>query len=142
MRNRFILLADSSDAFVDILREELATTDYALLHAKDGEEAIHYLELLKSEIDVAIIQLELPFVNGLYAIWRLVRRKQPKPTRIIATSALDLPLLKQVVTELAVDAVVHTPMTVQGWRKTIETVLSGELGGYSQPTASSVAASM
>ena len=142
MRNRFILVADTSDAFLDILREELVTTDYALLHAKNGQEAIDYLELLKSEIDLAIIELELPVVSGLDVIWRLVRRKQPKPTRIIATSAVDVPLLKQVVKELGVDAVVQIPIPVQGWRKIIEALLNGELSGSSHDTGSSAASSI
>ena len=139
MRNRFILVADTSDTFLDILREELATTDYALLHAKNGHEAIDYLELLKSEIALAIIELELPVVSGLDVIWRLVRCEQPKPTRIIATSAVDAPLVDQVLKEFGVDAVVHIPIPVQGWRKIIETVLSGELGGYPQGTGASAA---
>ena len=141
-------MADSSEGLLDILRKELATTDYALLHAKDGQEAIECIELLESEIDLAIIELELPVVSGLDVIWQLVRRKQPKPTRIIATTsitaarAVDVPLLKQVVKELGVDAVVQTPMPVQDWRKTIEAVLSGEPSGYSQGTVSSAAGSM
>ena len=126
MRHRFILVADTSDAFLDILTEALATTDYALVHAKDGQEAIDYLEMLRSEIDLAIIELELPVVSGLDVIWRLARRKEPKPTRIIATTAVDAPLLNQVVKELGVDAVVQIPIPAQGWRQTIEVVLSGE----------------
>ena len=124
MISRFILVADTSDAFVDILREELASTDYALLHAKDGQEAIDYLELLTSEIDVAIIRLELPVVSGLDVIWRLVRRKQPKPTRIIATSAVDIPLFRNGLKDFGVEAVVQTPLPLQRWHKTIEAVLN------------------
>jgi len=141
MKSRFILVADTSDAFLDILKSELATTEFALLHAKTGQEAIDYLELLKSEIDLAIIELELPVVSGLDVIWRLLRQEQPKPTKIIATSAVEVPLLKHVVQELGVAAVVQTPMPVQGWRKTIEGVLGKELGGYSQDTGSSGAPS-
>jgi CheY-like chemotaxis protein len=137
MRNRLILVADTSDTFLDILKEELATTDYKWLHAKDGQEAIDYLELLKSEIDLAIIELELPVVSGLDVIWRLVRQEQPKPTKIIATSAVDVPLLKKVVKELGVAVVVQIPIPVQGWRKIIEAVLSEELSGYSRGTGSS-----
>jgi CheY-like chemotaxis protein len=136
MKKRFILVADTSDAFLGTLKEELENTAYALLHAKDGQEAIDYLDLLKSEIDVAIIALELPVVNGLEVIWRLVRQEQPKPTKIIATSAVDVPLLKQVVEELGVAAVVHTPIPAKSWRKTIEAVLGRGLGGYSQDTGS------
>jgi hypothetical protein len=33
MRNRLILVADTSDTFLDSLKEELATTDYKWLHA-------------------------------------------------------------------------------------------------------------
>src|SRR5713101_8465388 len=118
MENRFILLADTSDAFADILREELANTDYALLHAKDGQEAIDYLELLTSEIEVAIIRLELPAVSGLDVIWRLVRRKQPKPTRIIAISAVDIPLFRNVLQDFGVEVVVQTPLPLRHWHKT------------------------
>ena len=123
MISRFILVADTSDAFVDIVREELASTDYALLHAKDGQEAIDYLELLTSEIDVAIIRLELPVVSGLDVIWRLVGRNQPKPTRIIATSAVDIPLFRNVLKDWGVEAVVQTPLPFQRWHKAIEAVL-------------------
>ena len=137
MKNRFILVADTSDAFLGILKEELATTDYALLHAKDGQEAIDYLEVLNADIALAIIQLELPVVSGLDVIWRLVRQAQPKPTKIIATSAVDVPLLKQVMEELGVAAVVRIPLPVQGWRKIIEAVLGKELSGYSHVTNSS-----
>jgi CheY-like chemotaxis protein len=140
MKNRFILVADTSDAVPDILREELATTDFGLLHAKDGQEALDYLDLLKSEIDLAIIELELPVVSGLDVIWRLLRQEQPKPPKIIAISAVDVPLLKHVVEELGVSAVVQTPIPLHGWRKIIEGVLGKELGGYSQDTGASTSA--
>ena len=139
MKNRFILVADTSDAFLGILKEELAATAFAFVHAKDGQEAIDYLDLLKSEIDLAIIALELPVVSGLEVIWRLVRQEQPKPTKIIATTAVDVPLLKQVVKEFGVAAVVQTPIPAQSWRKVLEGVLSGELSGHSQDTGSSAA---
>jgi CheY-like chemotaxis protein len=140
MKKRFILVADTGDAFLDILKNELAITDFALLHAKTGQEAIDFLELLKSEIDLAIIELELPVVSGIDVIWRLLRQEQVKPM-IIATTAVDVPLLKHAVQELGVAAVVQTPISAQGWRKTIEEVLGKKLGGYSQDTCSSAAPS-
>jgi CheY-like chemotaxis protein len=139
MRSRFILVAETGDAFlsfVDILRKELAPSEYTLLHAKNGQEAIDYLDLLKSDIELAIIALELPVVSGLDVIWRLVRQEQPKPPKIIATSAVDIPLLKHVLEELGVGAVVQIPIPVQGWRKIIEAVLTKKLSGSSQVTDS------
>ena len=130
MRNQqFILVADRNDGFVDTLKAELAATNLALLHAKNGEEAVYLLELLESEIELAIIELELPLLSGLDLIWRLVKRKQPKPLKIIATTSsgvLNGPLLENVVKELGVDAVVRKPIPPRKWRKTIEAVLAGQ----------------
>ena len=72
-----------------------------MLHAKDGQEAIDYLELPESEIALVIIELELPVVSGLDVIWRLVRRKRPKPQRIIA---LGIPWMNSVPTPSAIRA--------------------------------------
>src|SRR6476646_9555238 len=131
MKSRFILVANTSHALLDILKEELAMTDYALLHAKNGQEAIDYLDMLKTDITLAIIDLELPVVSGLDVIWRLVRQKQPKYTRIIATTAIDVPLLKHVVKDFGVNVLVETPIPTQDWHKLIDSVLLGELGGSS-----------
>jgi CheY-like chemotaxis protein len=137
MRTNFILVAHAHDEFISNLREQLAATEYALLHAKDGQEAIDYLEMLKNEIALAIIQLELPGLSGLDVIWQLARRKQPKPTKIIATSAGNVPLLEHVVKELGVAAVVRNP-TAQPWPKIIEDVM-GQSASPAQANASSAA---
>ena len=131
MRDHFILVADSSDGFVDSLKEALEATNYALLHAKDEREAIEYLELLKADIHLAIIALELPLLSGLDLIWRFVRQKQPKPMKIIATTSTAVfngPLLENVVKELGVDAVVRKPIPPHEWRKIVEAVLSKQPG--------------
>jgi DNA-binding NarL/FixJ family response regulator len=125
MRTNFILVADTRDEFLASLRGQLAATQYALLHAKDGQEAIDYLELLKNEIALAIIQLELPGVSGLDVIWHVARRKQPRPTKIIATSCGNAPLLEHVVKELGVAAVVRDPTPVETWPQIIEAVMNG-----------------
>jgi CheY-like chemotaxis protein len=43
-----ILIADHHEDVLNILEEQLATTNYALLHARKGAEAIALLERLKS----------------------------------------------------------------------------------------------
>jgi len=136
MRTNFILVADTRDEFLTDLREQLAATQYALLHAKDGQEAIDYLELLKNEIALAIVQLELPGVCGLDVIWQLVRRKQAKPTKIIATSCGNAPLLEHVVKELGVSAVIQNPTPALTWPKIIESVMNGQPTNVAEATFS------
>jgi DNA-binding NarL/FixJ family response regulator len=128
MKNRFILVADTSHPLPQILKQELAT-EYALLHAKDGQEAIDYLDILRTEIGLAIIDLELPVVSGLDVIWRLARQRPSKSTRIIATTAIEVPLLKDVVKDLGVEMLIQTPIPVQEWHRLINSVLIGELAG-------------
>jgi DNA-binding NarL/FixJ family response regulator len=136
MRTHFILVADTRDDFLAHLREQLAATQYALLHAKDGQEALDYLELLKSEIALAIIQLDLPGVSGLDVIWQVARRRQPRPTKIIATSRGNAPLLEHVVKELGVAVVVRDPTPVETWPKIIEAVMNGSSGSAASAASS------
>ena len=85
-----ILLADGS-CLDSNLNEALAPTDYALLHASNGLEAIAILDLLKSEIELAIIEEQFPAVNGIDLVGRLAMREQAKPVKIIMTTEYDRP---------------------------------------------------
>ena len=137
MREHRILVASCDGNFIEGLRKALATTNYGLLHAKDGQEAIDYLNVLRADIHLAIITLELPVRSGLDLIWTLVRQKQPKPLKIIAVSHPTVyhgPLLEKVAKKFGVDAVVRQPMAPQEWRKTVEAVLHGQLPGHLKKT--------
>ena len=126
MRDGFVLVANASTDLPSTLRAALATTTYALLHAKNGEEALGYVHLLRTRIRVVIIDLELPLINGLDVIWRLVRERNL--IRIIATSCVAVPLLEQPLHEFGV-AVVRHPTPAATWRNIIATVLNGRRDG-------------
>ena len=118
MRDGFVLVANASTDLPSTLRASLATTPYALLHAKNGEEALGYVDLLRTGIRVAIIALELPMINGLDVIWRLVRER--KHARIIATSCVAVPLLERPLHEFGV-ALVRNPTPAAIWWEIIAT---------------------
>ena len=83
MLERFIMVACNKD-IVDHLRNTPATTDYTLLHAKDGREAFGYLELYKGEVDLAIVDLGLLSGRDLDRLRNLANQKQTRPLRVIA----------------------------------------------------------
>ena len=60
--------------------------NYALLHARSGQEAIALLERLKSKIELAIIDLDLPDSSGWDLIGRLTLHER-KPLKIIAITS-------------------------------------------------------
>jgi DNA-binding response OmpR family regulator len=122
---RIILIADSSNDCVDSsLQKALAPTDYALLHVRNGLEATAILELLKSGIEIAIIEEQFSAVNGFDLIKRLVTRDQPNPVRIILTTNYDRPLSAQAARELGGHAVVCKPILPEEWRTTVDAVVS------------------
>src|SRR5437773_260358 len=88
-----ILVADSSDGCLDSsLKEALAPTGYALLHVSNPLEAIATLDLLSSEILLAVIEALFLAENGCDLIRRLERRRQRKQVKIILTTIRDRPL--------------------------------------------------
>jgi CheY-like chemotaxis protein len=118
-----ILIADHHEDLLNVLREERAATNYALLHATNGEEAIAFLEQLKSRIELAIIDLELPDFGGWDLIGRLTLHDR-KPIKIIATTSIRSKALLKKIKELGVDAVVRKPAPHNDWRTILETVLA------------------
>jgi CheY-like chemotaxis protein len=118
-----ILIADDSDDVLNILKEQLATTNYILLHARSGEEAIALLERLKSQIELAIIDLELPELSGWDLIGRLTLHDR-KPIKIIATTSIYPQSVLEKMKEMGVDAVVRKPIPNEQWSTTLEKVLA------------------
>jgi len=104
------------------LRDALAETNLALLHASTKEEAIALLKRLKSQIDLAIIELELPDLGG----WDLIRQltwRPNNPVKIIATTSVFPEPFFGKVKVLGVDEVVPAAIPPEAWRKTVEIVL-------------------
>jgi DNA-binding response OmpR family regulator len=103
-----ILIADRNDDALKYLQEELATADYTLFYAKDGREALSLVETQASPIAFAVVELELPGVNGLHLIGRLTSQ-EPKPKKIIATTFLKDEVLFQLATHMGADVIVQKP---------------------------------
>lgn len=116
-----VLVAARVDLLNDI-REALANTNVALLQAETKQEAIALLERLKSQIDLAIVEIELPEFGAWDLIRQLTRRPR-KPVKVIATtSTFPEPYFKKIK-ELGVDEVVQAAIPPEAWRKTVEALL-------------------
>lgn len=78
-----ILVAEDIDDNFELIRVMIGS-QYRLLHAKDGNQAIDLFE--KYHPDLILMDIKMPEVNGLEAI-RIIRRKSPSSPPIIAVSA-------------------------------------------------------
>lgn len=117
-----ILIADRNEDTLKYLKDELAATDYTLLHAKDGNEVLSIVERQASQIAFAVVELELPGVNGLNLIGRLTSQ-QPKPKRIIATTFLEDELLFEIAKHMGADTIVRKSRPEETWIGTLRQLL-------------------
>ena|ERR1022692_783741 len=124
MRNgenaRLVLVAAKED-LLDNLRDALADTNFELLHAPTKEEALALLERLRSEIHIAIVELELQDFDG----WDLIRRitfRAEKPVKIIATTSTYPESFFEKIKAIGVDRVVTKTISPEAWHKAVEGV--------------------
>jgi len=117
-----ILIADRNDDVLNYFRKEIATTDCALVHAKDGEEVLAILGSQAPHIAAAVIELELPVVNGVDLIGRLTSL-EPKPKKIIATTFLEYEPLLELAKYMGADEIVRKPVPEEKWVETVRQVL-------------------
>ena len=117
-----MVLVAAKEDLLNNLKDALADTQVALLHAQNQREAIALLERLRTEIDLAIIELELPSSGGWELIGHL-RRHPNNPVKIIATTALFPEAVLGKLLDLDVDAAVPETLPPEEWRKTVDAVL-------------------
>jgi PleD family two-component response regulator len=116
-----IILVAANENLFNNIREALAN-NFALLHASTKREAIALLERLRSEIKIAIVELEVPDSGAWTLIGQLARHPR-KPVKLIATTSLYPERVLGKVKELGIDAVVPIAIPPEEWRRTIEKVL-------------------
>ena len=80
-----VLVAAKEDLLND-LKDALSNTNFLLLHAPTKQEAIALLERLRTEISIAVVELEMPDSGGWDLIRQLTRHAQ-KPANIIAATS-------------------------------------------------------
>jgi DNA-binding response OmpR family regulator len=115
-----IVLVAVKEDILNNITDALADTNLALLHAHTKHEAIALLDLMTSQVDLAIVELELPE----FGAWDLLRKltwQSQQPMKVIATTLLyPEPVLEK---EIGVVAVVPKVIPPEEWRRTVETVL-------------------
>jgi CheY-like chemotaxis protein len=79
-----VLLVDDDDDFAEGLRELLASHGYKTALARDGKEAVDRVHA--GGVDVLILDLRLPVMDGFQVYRQLVEEGSPPPTIIVTGS--------------------------------------------------------
>lgn len=85
--NKFILIVEDVDTSIRFFEAALGKSQARLLWAKNGEEAINILNSHLDEIDLVLLDLNLPFING-FEVLKHIRRFDEELPVIVQTAYL------------------------------------------------------
>src|SRR5215467_14185463 len=102
-----ILVIDDDPAFQGGMEEILSNAGYEVLRAEDGLEGVKLLEKRHRGIDLAIVDLSLPGINGFEIIGAISRR--PSEVKIIATTGVYGEIHLEAAGTLGAHAVIRKP---------------------------------
>lgn len=104
---RQILLVDSDEFMLDLLKFTLKDTGCRLLAATDGQQAMQAVQ--QHRPDLIITELVLPVMDGLQLL-RWLHDEYPSGPPVMVLTALDRPGIHDEVTALGFDAPVFKPI--------------------------------
>ena len=108
---RTILVIDDDPVFQGAAQSLLADAGYRVLLAPDGIRATRMIEELRGKIDLAIVDLSLPGVNGFELIGNISRR--PNSVKVIATTSVFKDAQLESTTVLGAHAVIRKPASAK-----------------------------
>ncbi len=83
-----ILIVDDEELVASMLAEHLQNHGCHTFHAGNGEEAIDILQLHKDELDVVILDLNMPVMDGKTAYGKMIAIKPD--IKVLVASAYNL----------------------------------------------------
>jgi DNA-binding response OmpR family regulator len=119
-----VLVVDREDEVLKTLRMALESSDYVVLHATTGSEALAVLSGLKFPIDLAIIDLELPSDDGVVInLLTILGGKQT--TKLIVKTLRQDALFLESVNYFGIDSIILKPIAEEQLVKTVRETLGG-----------------
>jgi len=110
-RKRTILIVEDDENSFLYLLIALEELNYNILRAPDGLEAIRIFSESKIHIDLILMDLKLPLIDG-FQCSEAIRKIKPN-VPIIAQTASYLPLITQKLNDHKFNGVIIKPFTVE-----------------------------
>jgi DNA-binding response OmpR family regulator len=119
-----ILVADDQEGHRKLLDLLLSIEGYELTMVEDGREALAWLQ--GNTPDLAILDVAMPFVNGLEVADRMRRVSRLKGVKIIVLTAARDERTREMARMAKVDALILKPLEGKDFRAIVKSVLAGE----------------
>jgi len=119
-----VLIADDQEGHRKLLDLLLSIEGYDLTMVEDGREALSWLQ--SHTPDLAILDVAMPFVNGLEVADRMRRVSRLKDVKIIVLTAARDERTRELARAAKADALVLKPLEGKDFRGLVRSVLAGE----------------
>jgi two-component system, cell cycle sensor histidine kinase and response regulator CckA len=116
-----ILLVEDDDTFRQIGTECLRELGYSVVPARDGIEAVEIFSALKDEVDLVILDLTMPRMNGRDALARM--RELVPEVKVLVTSGHDGDQEVRDVMALGACGFIGKPYRLDGMGRAIRAAL-------------------
>jgi CheY-like chemotaxis protein len=118
-----ILIADDQEGHRRLLDLLLSIEGYEITMVEDGREALAWLQ--QHTPDLAILDVAMPFVNGLEVADRMRRVTRLKGVKIVILTAARDERTRELARLAKVDALVLKPLEGKDFRALVRSVLAG-----------------
>ncbi len=118
---QLVLLIDDEEMIRDVGRQVLGMLGYRVITAAGGKQAIEIFSRRKEEIDLVILDLSMPDMDGeatFEALWEIA-----PGTKVILSSGFSLDSKARALLEKGCCAFMQKPFKISILKSTIEKVL-------------------
>ncbi len=118
-----VLLIDDDVIVLQVVRQLLETLDYRVLTASNGRDALHVVETYEDEIDIAMLDLGMPVMNG-HEVFPLLRERRPEMKILICSGYAANGPAKELL-EQGAAGFVPKPFDLETLSNALEDALNG-----------------
>lgn len=119
--HRTVLVAEDEEPMLMLLESALSRRGYKVLVARDGAEAVHMFDRHKDVIDIVMLDIGLPKMDGWDVVQRL--REGHPPANVIITSGYVDPEFKTKLLETGVKRFLDKPYTMEAVAQTLHELI-------------------
>ena len=118
-----ILMIEDEDMVIDVTRTMLEMLGYRVMVAKTGKDAIHIAETFDGQIDLALLDIKLPDINGIN-LYPLIMKARSN-LKVIVWSGYSIDGPAREILDAGAQDFLHKPFTFATLSEKLKEVLEG-----------------
>ena len=120
---RKILVAEDNAVNRELLREILEASDYEVIEAEDGEQAL--AKVTSAAPDLMLLDINMPVLDGFGVLQRLRNSASPK-VPVVAVTAYAMKEDRERITAAGFDGYISKPIDPSALLTQVERLLNGK----------------